>query len=295
MSREGTVAAVHCKAGLGRTGTLAGMWMIAEFGLSAREAIGWMRLCRPGSVIGPQQQFLESFERIVRGSPARPRVASEERRSLQRMDADEAVVGAQASVNSCSALSDVPPTRFITIRTPAYETTTTAPSMPPAFESGTRKQPEVRSGHRAETTSRVVAMAPPKTQPHQRQQTQSAAPSHSTIPQVAAGSDRSQVRHVNLHFVASAPAQRYAGTRSGQRSQQPVPLSCTSSLALAASSITRDAPYVLVQSPPRHQALRPPVPAGETDPYQDVSCPWSPEARDRRPVGVRTCGRWPSP
>jgi cell division cycle 14 len=33
-----------------------------HYGFSAREAIGWMRVCRPGSVIGPQQQYLESIE-----------------------------------------------------------------------------------------------------------------------------------------------------------------------------------------------------------------------------------------
>ena len=30
---------------------------------TAREVIGWLRLCRPGSVIGPQQQFLEGMEK----------------------------------------------------------------------------------------------------------------------------------------------------------------------------------------------------------------------------------------
>jgi hypothetical protein len=33
-----------------------------HYGFTAREAIGWMRVCRPGSVIGPQQQFLESIQ-----------------------------------------------------------------------------------------------------------------------------------------------------------------------------------------------------------------------------------------
>eukprot|EP00961_Rhodomonas_salina_P034936 470137-Rhodomonas_salina.2 len=29
--------------------------------MSAAQAIGWLRLCRPGSVIGPQQLFLEAL------------------------------------------------------------------------------------------------------------------------------------------------------------------------------------------------------------------------------------------
>lgn len=51
-----------CKAGLGRTGTCIGAYLMKHYGFSAREAIGWMRVCRPGSVIGPQQQYLESIE-----------------------------------------------------------------------------------------------------------------------------------------------------------------------------------------------------------------------------------------
>nr|CAH7743471.1 unnamed protein product [Callosobruchus chinensis] len=41
--------AVHCKAGLGRTGSLIGAYLIKHYHMTAREAIGWMRLCRPGS------------------------------------------------------------------------------------------------------------------------------------------------------------------------------------------------------------------------------------------------------
>ncbi|SPP79635.1 blast:Dual specificity protein phosphatase CDC14A [Drosophila guanche] len=51
--------AVHCKAGLGRTGSLIGAYMMKHYGFSALEAIAWLRLCRPGSVIGHQQQWME--------------------------------------------------------------------------------------------------------------------------------------------------------------------------------------------------------------------------------------------
>ena len=44
--------AVHCKAGLGRTGVLICAYLIKHFGFSAEEAIGYIRICRPGSVIG---------------------------------------------------------------------------------------------------------------------------------------------------------------------------------------------------------------------------------------------------
>jgi hypothetical protein len=51
-----------CKAGLGRTGSCIGAYLMKHYGFTAREVIGWMRVCRPGSVIGPQQQYLESIQ-----------------------------------------------------------------------------------------------------------------------------------------------------------------------------------------------------------------------------------------
>lgn len=51
--------AVHCKAGLGRTGTLIGCYIMKHYKFTAAEVIAWLRICRPGSVIGPQQSFLE--------------------------------------------------------------------------------------------------------------------------------------------------------------------------------------------------------------------------------------------
>jgi cell division cycle 14 len=46
-------------AGLGRTGTLIGAYMMKHYKFTAAEAIAWLRICRPGSVIGPQQNYLE--------------------------------------------------------------------------------------------------------------------------------------------------------------------------------------------------------------------------------------------
>lgn len=51
--------AVHCKAGLGRTGSLIGAYMMKHYKMTAAETIAWIRTCRPGSIIGPQQHWLE--------------------------------------------------------------------------------------------------------------------------------------------------------------------------------------------------------------------------------------------
>lgn len=55
--RNGEVLAVHCLAGLGRTGTILGAWLVRE-GLTAEEALRRLRLIEPGFVQSREQEEL---------------------------------------------------------------------------------------------------------------------------------------------------------------------------------------------------------------------------------------------
>jgi cell division cycle 14 len=54
--------AIHCRAGLGRTGILICIWLIIKLNFKPVEAIAYIRIMRPGSIMGSQGFFLESIE-----------------------------------------------------------------------------------------------------------------------------------------------------------------------------------------------------------------------------------------
>lgn len=65
-------AAVHCRAGLGRTGTILACWLVAQ-GKKAQEAISLIRKLRPGSVETSEQvEAIEDFARRSANERAAP-------------------------------------------------------------------------------------------------------------------------------------------------------------------------------------------------------------------------------
>jgi cell division cycle 14 len=59
---SGLGVAVHCKSGLGKSPTLVGLYVMKKFDISAEDYIAWARICRPGSIIGQQQEYIKQME-----------------------------------------------------------------------------------------------------------------------------------------------------------------------------------------------------------------------------------------
>ncbi len=85
MTAKGLAVAAHCRAGLGRTGTMIGAYLMFKYGRDsllpghpehcpctgmtsdevARAIIGYLRIMRPGSVLSGQPEFLEYISDVV--------------------------------------------------------------------------------------------------------------------------------------------------------------------------------------------------------------------------------------
>lgn len=113
--------AVHCKAGLGRTGCLIGAYLIYRHGFTANEIISFMRFMRPGMVVGPQQHWLHLNQGTFREWWVEERVERRLRKEMAAANTMPAtpVRAMQKSMRGNQA--STPPNRSGSNRTPLSE------------------------------------------------------------------------------------------------------------------------------------------------------------------------------
>ena len=68
---QGAVAVHGRSTSCARAGTLAALYLVRTHGFTAREAIAWARIVRPGCVVGEQQEYLCGVEVAVRAPTGR--------------------------------------------------------------------------------------------------------------------------------------------------------------------------------------------------------------------------------
>lgn len=123
---------------MGRTGTLIGAYLIWKYGFTANEAIAFMRIVRPGSVVGPQQQYLY----------------------LKQLEwAKWAAVDEMRKVQTSNSAASIP---LVTPVTPPAETDDEVDAMQTTPTRSTVPLPPVTpSRHIAAATAKATSVVPP--------------------------------------------------------------------------------------------------------------------------------------
>ncbi|KAJ1331410.1 cell division cycle 14 [Microdochium nivale] len=114
--------AVHCKAGLGRTGCLIGAYLIYRHGFTANEIISFMRFMRPGMVVGPQQHWLHINQGTFRQWWIEERLERKLRKEFASNAAPSTPIRAMQKASlGRNAQNSTPPNRSPSNRTPLSE------------------------------------------------------------------------------------------------------------------------------------------------------------------------------
>ncbi|THH33724.1 hypothetical protein EUX98_g437 [Antrodiella citrinella] len=217
----GGVVAVHCKAGLGRTGTLIGAYLTWKYGFTASEAIAFMRIVRPGSVVGPQQQYMY----LKQLEWAKWAVADEMRKTQRE----------QAIALTTTVIAPVTPPADVEedteMQTEVTETIVTTVLERPSTPSPLPLPPVTPSRHVAAAAAKAKAIAPPG----QPRKTPAAK-------RVASDSDQEQEENDVLPALGVIPIRRakakpasarVMGSRTTASEQKPVRITRSTTAAAA--------------------------------------------------------------
>ncbi|KAI0871042.1 tyrosine-protein phosphatase CDC14 [Hypoxylon argillaceum] len=114
--------AVHCKAGLGRTGCLIGAYLIYRHGFTADEIISFMRFMRPGMVVGPQQHWLHINQGVFREWWIEERIERKLRKEMAaNIQPSTPIRAMQRTSLGRNPHASTPPSRTPSSRTPLGE------------------------------------------------------------------------------------------------------------------------------------------------------------------------------
>ncbi|EMR67505.1 putative tyrosine-protein phosphatase cdc14 protein [Eutypa lata UCREL1] len=113
--------AVHCKAGLGRTGCLIGAYLIYRHGFTANEVISFMRFMRPGMVVGPQQHWLHINQGIFREWWVEERIERKLREKYAANPVPSTPIRPMQKTSLSRNAQSTPPNRSPSSRTPLSE------------------------------------------------------------------------------------------------------------------------------------------------------------------------------
>jgi cell division cycle 14 len=71
LDSEQGIIAIHCTSGRGRSGTLIALYLMLKHQFAAAQAVAWVRIMRPGSILGLQQHYLRRLDPFAIASTSR--------------------------------------------------------------------------------------------------------------------------------------------------------------------------------------------------------------------------------
>jgi cell division cycle 14 len=124
------------------TGTLISMYLMKHYGFTSAEVIGYLRIMRPGSVLGPQQFFLKQWERPMwaqgeayrRGAPIQP-YSGDSGYGKSSSSSPKAA--------SAAAFSDSPLARPMGSSSPVQQTAKKSPALPSSAAAAPTSSPSL--------------------------------------------------------------------------------------------------------------------------------------------------------